>query len=617
MNHSIQSALQIATRETLAELTPDGHWVGELSTSALSTATAAFALSRVRSEIATGRAEAFIADAELERLILGGLRWLAANRNHDGGWGDTIRSHSNISTTTLCWAALNAPEARANEFTRAIADAESWILREAGSLVPTTLAKTIADRYGKDRTFSVPILTMCAIAGRLGDPRTAWKLITPLPFEAAAIPHRWLKFLQLPVVSYALPALIAIGQVIHHHRPSVILPIRWLRESLVQPTLDVLERIQPGSGGFLEAAPLTSFVTMSLAACGRADHPVVRNAVRFLRETVRADGSWPIDTNLATWTTTLAINALAESGPLDASLTPDQISKLRAWLIGQQYREVHPFTNAEPGGWAWTDLTGGVPDADDTPGALIAIRKLGPLDAEIRSAGAAGVRWLLDLQNRDGGMPTFCRGWGALPFDRSGADLSAHALRAFIAWRNDLPDAVSKRLPDAATDMLDYLRRHQRASGAWLPLWFGNQNAHGFKNPVYGTSRVLIALNDLASSEWKIRGTMWLAPMRDRARAYLLRTQNTDGSWGGAPGVAGSMEETSLALDALSGYAHANNTEPLRRGGDWLAARITKGDLTTAAPIGFYFANLWYYERMYPKVFALAALGKLAASPRN
>ena len=38
---------------------------------------------------------------------------------------------------------------------------------------------------------------------------------------------------------------------------------------------------------------------------------------------------------------------------------------------------------------------------------------------EDRNAAIAGVTWLLDLQNRDGGIPTFCRGWTNLPFDRS------------------------------------------------------------------------------------------------------------------------------------------------------------------------------------------------------
>ena len=35
-----------------------------------------------------------------------------------------------------------------------------------------------------------------------------------LPFELACLPHRLLRFLRLPVVSYAVPALVAIGQAV-------------------------------------------------------------------------------------------------------------------------------------------------------------------------------------------------------------------------------------------------------------------------------------------------------------------------------------------------------------------------------------------------------------------
>ena len=61
------------------------------------------------------------------------------------------------------------------------------------------MRQAIADRYGKDRTFSVPILTMLSLAGRLGaDP---WRLVPQLPFELAACPHRWFQWLRLPVGS--------------------------------------------------------------------------------------------------------------------------------------------------------------------------------------------------------------------------------------------------------------------------------------------------------------------------------------------------------------------------------------------------------------------------------
>src|SRR5205814_4678124 len=118
--------------------------------------------------------------------------------------------------------------------------------------------------------------------------------------------------------------------------------------------------------------------------------------------------------------------------------------------------------------WAWTDLPAGVPDADDTPGAMLALRHLGESE-ETRAAARAGVVWLLDLQNADGGIPTFCRGWGALPFDRSSADLTAHALRAWLAWYDHLPK-LQHRIHHGARRAWQFLTRTQRPDGGWAPL---------------------------------------------------------------------------------------------------------------------------------------------------
>jgi squalene-hopene/tetraprenyl-beta-curcumene cyclase len=42
---------------------------------------------------------------------------------------------------------------------------------------------------------------------------------------------------------------------------------------------------------------------------------------------------------------------------------------------------------------------------------------------------------------------------------------------------------------------------------------------------------------------------------------------------------------------------------------DYLVRAIDEGLLDHPRPIGFYFAKLWYYERLYPAVFGLSALG--------
>jgi squalene-hopene/tetraprenyl-beta-curcumene cyclase len=451
-------------------------------------------------------------------------------------------------------------------------------------------------RYGKDKTFSVPILTHCALAGLVD-----WREIPALPFELACLPPRFYKTVRLPVVSYALPALIAIGQVRHHFRKPRNPLTRLLRRFAIEPSLKVLDHIQPTNGGFLEAAPLTSFVTMSLAAMGRADHPVARRGTQFLIDSVLADGSWPIDTNLATWVTTLSVNALNDDLPESAH------APIREWLLGQQYQDVHPYTQADPGGWAWSDLPGAVPDADDTPGAILALLKLTRTtdDPAVRERVARathnGMRWLLDLQNRDGGWPTFCRGWGALPFDRSGADLTAHAIRAGLAWSGSdvcaASDPLLRRLRPVIERGFRYLDLQQRADGSWLPLWFGNQHCHDDENGVYGTARVLAAYRDAGRLE---------APAARRGLQFLTEAQHADGGWGGMPGAPPSIEETALATEImLSADPHSEQSCAALA---WLLERIEAEDYTDPSPIGFYFAKLWYFEATYPLSFIVGAL---------
>jgi squalene-hopene/tetraprenyl-beta-curcumene cyclase len=191
-----------------------------------------------------------------------GVRWLTSHQNADGGWGDTIKSFSNISTTMLCRAALRLTGAE-KDHPESVEKVEDYLNARAGRR-PEQRAEAIRRRYGKDRTFSVPILMSCALAGLV-----PWREVPRLPFEAAALPQSWYRFARMPVVSYALPALIAIGQCVHAKRGTwnpLTKLLRWLTRGR---TLNVLRRIQPTSGGYLEATPLTSFVVMALSSIRR------------------------------------------------------------------------------------------------------------------------------------------------------------------------------------------------------------------------------------------------------------------------------------------------------------------------------------------------------------
>lgn len=626
------AAYERARDDLLAERSRDGHWTGELSASALSTATAVSALALVERRDATNEKGEFVSEAResfLSELIVDGINWLADHQNADGGWGDTDKSNSNIATTMLAVAAFHltgVPVKHADALERA----QKYINEKGG-------IEGLKKRYGKDKTFAVPILTNCALAEMV-----PWSQVSPLPFEMACLPQSWYRFLRLPVVSYAIPALVAIGQCRFHHLKPWNPIARTIRGRCVEPSLEVLEKMQPASGGYLEAIPLTSFVVMSLASMGRVKHPVTQQGLEFIVDSVREDGSWPIDTDLATWNTTLAVNALANAGEDVMSLGSID------WILSCQHVQPHPYTGAEPGGWGWSDLSGAVPDADDTPGALLALahhRDAPDCDSRTREritkAAKQGIDWLLNLQNGDGGWPTFCRGWGTLPFDRSGADLTAHAIRALIAWRDQVD---SHRYAVAIDCGVRYLLAQQRDGGAWIPLWFGNQDDPHEENPVYGTSKVLLALTELRQEE------RFAADQREPALGlgvhWLVEHQNPDGGWGGRvawdspPGQDGkkkkkrriisSVEETALAVEALLAATDArvssdglvfSGDEPdektrqsLGRGLAWLVAAVEENKHRETSPIGFYFAKLWYHEKLYPMTFTASALGQAVGS---
>lgn len=574
----LQNAYLLAKERLLGWRKPEGYWEGELSSSALSTAVAVSAL--------------LLNGSPQKDLMNRGLNWLTAHQNTDGGWGDTTISLSNISTTILGICALKlAGDSPPHQVS--MEKAVEWVKSRFG-FSSGEISAALAARYGNDKTFSVPILTNAALAGLVD-----WDDVPLLPFELACLSQGLYRFVGLPVVSYALPALIAMGICSHRNKVNALAPIRFLRNMLERPSLKVLGSIQPTNGGFLEATPLTAFVCMSLAGAGYSSHEVVSKGLGFLEASVRPDGSWPIDTNLSTWVSTLAVNALAAGGDLKSL---DRKEELRDWLLKQQYKVRHPYTGAEPGGWAWTPLPGGVPDADDTPGAMLALTNLGepPGDWLVKA-----IRWLFLLQNNDCGMPTFCHGWGKLPFDRSGSDLTAHMLRAIAPFygedQNPPPElqSMAVELEHLFDGGFTFLSNQQLEDGSWLPLWFGNQHEKGENNPVFGTARVLAAYRDTGmESDHHAR----------KGIRFLEKAQNPDGGWGGFPGAPSTVEETSVVLDAILPM----NPDPkvLEKGLFWLIQSAENGQLEEVAPIGFYFAKLWYFESLYPLVFAVSALGR-------
>lgn len=554
-------------RERLLEKRPsDGSiWRGELSSSAISTSVSVFALYMMDKN-------------KYASYIQQGTAWLTNTMLPDGSWGDSIESPSNMTATLLTYASLSAAGTPPQQ-------AKEYLIAKFGGATDRHIIKGVLAYYGKDLTFSVPILVMCALAGVISD----WEKIPQLPFEVSVLPQKLFRFFRLPVVSYAIPALIAVGILRYKKgKKNILSP---LRESFISKSLKVLEKLQPSNGGFLEAAPLTAFVTMCMCGAGYQDHITTQHGASFLISNVRKDGAWPIDTDLACWVTALSVRAL-EDDIKDRQALAGKIKQ-------NAFAFKHPFTGAREGGWGWTDLPGAVPDADDTSGALVALHILS--DGVYCHEAGKGIEWLLDLQNTDGGMPTFCKGWGKLPFDRSSPDISAHSILAFRLWLDALPAGLQKKCQNSMLRMLKWMQSAQSADGSWTPLWFGDQDAIDERSPVYGTA---MAVEYLAGSDEPMAQKMALKGFK-----YILSAQNADGGWGGAANVPSKVTLTARALSALASYPETE-AAVMEKAFDFLYQKYTAGELYQREPIGLYFSRLWYSEELYNITFVLNALKK-------
>ena len=99
--------------------------------------------------------------------------------------------------------------------------------------------------YGKDLTFSVPLLALATASGFFEDTEAAWRGMPRFPFEAAVLPEGMFKYMNLPVVSYAIPALICVGLAQLNHTKEGF--IKSLRSLAVKKALRVLEATCSGS----------------------------------------------------------------------------------------------------------------------------------------------------------------------------------------------------------------------------------------------------------------------------------------------------------------------------------------------------------------------------------
>lgn len=293
----------------------------------------------------------------------------------------------------------------------------------------------------------------------------------------------------------------------------------WRNRSLDRACQWLLDH-QEIDGGWGGIQPAMVNSTLALATFDGQDEAVERGLAGMDGFGIERDGILRLQACVSPgWDTPWTMLALTEAG-----LPPDHavLRTAARWLVGQQSLRVSDWALAAPGvppgGWPFEFANTHYPDTDDTALVLMALRCA---DLDSSTAQAAGLAWLLGMQNRDGGWAAFDREnytrlVEEIPFsdfgemlDPSSADVTAHILEVLGRLGYGLDEPHVRR-------GLDYLWREQEPDGAWFGRWGVNY--------VYGTGAVLMALGVLGLDARNERVA--------RAVAWLTTHQNDDGGWG-------------------------------------------------------------------------------------
>lgn len=182
--------------------------------------------------------------------------------------------------------------------------------------------------------------------------------------------------------------------------------------------------------------------------------------------------------------------------------------------------------------------------------------------------------------------PDVLPGIGALPFDRSTREITAHALQAWSTWGLEFDPtsglrvrAARRRGPSNFFPEASVLTDRGSRCGSVMRI---RQTKTTLST---GQGRVLLGLHStLLGDEPRV------VECRRAAVKWLLEAQNEDGGWGGSRGVRSSIEETGVALAALSrslGDRDARQiANSVAHAGRWLSEAIANGAEQALASAG-------------------------------
>lgn len=608
----VQATLDRAVDHLLSLQSPEGWWKGELETNV--TMDAEDLLLRQFLGIRT------------EEQTQMSARWIRSKQREDATWGNFWGAPADLSTTVESYAVLKmaGDPVDAEHMVRA----REYIL-DAGGLERTRVfTKIWFSLFGLWSWDDVPVMPPEMMLLPPSVPLNIYdfacwarQTVAALTVVSAYKPIRPVRFTldELrtgtppepfePVASWP-GAFQRLDKVLHAYerRPSSALR----RAALKKAERFIVDRQEAdGSWGGIQPPWVYSLMALNLLGYP-VDHPLIQKGLEGLDSFTIVEGD---QRRLEACQSPVWDTALALIGLGDAGFAPDHpaIERGAQWLLGEEIRQRGDWAirrpHLEPGGWAFEFQNDWYPDIDDTAEVVLALRRASLPGLE--EAVARGVEWTIGMESRDGG-------WGAFDADNV-QELIRKLPFCDFGEVIDPPSAdVTAHVVEmmaveglashpAAQRGVEWLLREQETDGSWFGRWGCNY--------VYGTGAAVPALVGAG-----------IAPDHDSIRhavRWLEQVQNADGGWGedmrsyddperwSGRGES-TASQTAWALMAL--HAAGEREGAAERGLRWLGeTQLESGTWDEPWYTGTGFPGDFYINyHLYRLVWPVSALGRFA-----
>ncbi len=407
----------------------------------------------------------------------------------------------------------------------------------------------------------------------------------------------------------------------------------WLERVHVRPLRSIalksaekwmLARFEMTDGlGAIYPSIMNSIIALRCLGYSLDDPQVIRAMDEFEKLGIEEEDTFRMQPCMSpVWDTAYAAFALGEAGvPAD----DPRMVKSADWILQKQVRTVGDWKvknpKGQPGGWYFEFNNEFYPDVDDSAMVCLGLSRVEhPNGRYQRESVQRAIDWIFSMQCKNGGWASFDKDndkmvFEHIPFadhnamlDPATVDITGRILEMLATYGYDKNHPAVKRA-------IQFVRDEQEPDGSWFGRWGVNY--------IYGTALVLRGLEAI--------GMDLHEPCVQQGAEWLRMVQNADGGWGESCGSYDDPAKRGVGAStpsqtawAILGLLAANDTrsDSVARGIAYLLRTQNKDGswdepyyTGTGFPRVFYL--MYHLYREYFPLLALTTYGKVMEKAQN